>query len=219
MSVYSYLREEVTRECEDGELEEGESYESWSEGVCLPESVSEGARDLPISEEAADFLYSQAGTEFTGPVEDSYVKVLPQPQIMMSSHEHMILEAKDALGIEFDLEHFQVQALLGLINHQNVIVSTPCGSGKSLIFQMGVILLRKIKGIEHGIGLCLEPLNNILCEKSSDSGFFKSAHLTMTGENLMEGNAVLSCPMDSIMDGSIMCIYGHPESFMSSKGE
>ena len=120
-----------------------------------------GGSNSGISEEAADFLYSQAGTEFDQSVDTVDVRVDPQPYIMMSSQENLIFEAKDALGIQFDLDYFQAQALLGLVNEQNVVVSTPCGSGKSLIFQMGVILLRKIKGIENGIGLCLEPLNNI----------------------------------------------------------
>ena len=77
--------------------------------------------------------------EFNQSVDMVDVRVVPQPYIMMSSQENLIFEAKDALGIQFDLDYFQVQALLGLINEQNVVVSTPCGSGKSLIFQMGVI--------------------------------------------------------------------------------
>ena len=104
------------------------------------------------------------------------------------------------------------------MNNQNVIVRTPCGSGKTAIEKMAIFIRKKITGLENGVGLCLEPLNNILYEKSSDSGVFRSAHLTMTGESLLEGNAVLSCSMDDALNGAITCIYGHPESFMSSKG-
>ena len=104
------------------------------------------------------------------------------------------------------------------MNKQNVIVRTPCESGKTVIEETAIFIKTMITGLENGVGLCLEPLNNILYEKSSDSGVFRSAHLTMTGESLLEGNAVLSCSMDDALNGAITCIYGHPESFMSSKG-
>ena len=103
----------------------------------------------------------------------------------------------------------------GLMRQQNTVVVTPCGSGKSLIFQMGVIILKKIKNIENGIGICCEPLNNILCEKSEAP---HSAYLTLTGENIVKGNAVLSSSSEDIESGEVCFLYGHPESFLSVKG-
>ena len=50
----------------------------------------------------------------------------------------------------------------GLIHNQNVILLTPCGSGKSLIFKMGVLILKKIKNVDNGIGICLYSSPN--CE-------------------------------------------------------
>ena len=82
-----------------------------------------------------------------------------------------------------------------------------------------MIILRKVKEIEDGIGICLEPLNNILSEKTKRGHVFKSAYLTMTGENLKQGNAVLSSPVEKITSGEISYLYGHPESFLSSKGK
>ena len=101
-----------------------------------------------------------------------------------------------------------------------MILLTPCGSGKSLIFQMGVLILRKIKKIDNGIGICLEPLNNILSEKTSSktNSNFKSAYLTMTGEDVKNGDASLSLSREEVVRGDILYLYGHPESFLSSKG-
>ena len=107
----------------------------------------------------------------------------------------------------------------GLIHNQNVILLTPCGSGKSLIFKMGVCILKKIKKVDNGIGICLEPLNNILSEKTSNKNCsFKSAYLTMTGEDIKNGDASLSLSREEIARGDILYLYGHPESFLSSKG-
>ena len=88
--------------------------------------------------------------------------VTPEPQVMLTVEEKLISQAKVDMNIEFQLDHFQIQAILGLINGQNVVVRTPTGSGKSITFHITVIILRKMKNVTNGIGVCLEPLNNIL---------------------------------------------------------
>ena len=80
---------------------------------------------------------------------------------------------------------------------------------------MGVTILKKIKNIENGVGICIEPLNNILCEKTDEPN---SAFLTLTGENIVKGTAELSTPIEDIKSGQISFLYGHPESFLSAKG-
>ena len=95
---------------------------------------------------------------------------------------------------------------------------TPCGSGKSVIFDLGVNILRKKKGIENGIGICVEPLNNILSEKTFSNKNSSEAYLTMTGEDLKKGDAVLSAGVEDIVSGDVRVLYGHPESFLSPKG-
>ena len=39
--------------------------------------------------------------------------VLPEPSVLLSSYETLIGEAKEFLGVNYNLEQFQVQALLG----------------------------------------------------------------------------------------------------------
>ena len=77
----------------------------------------------------------------------------------------------------------------GLICGQNVILNTPTGSGKSTVFELSVYILRKLKNIPDGVGICLEPLNNILSEKTNVESKFQSAYLTMTGEDIRKGLA------------------------------
>ena len=66
-----------------------------------------------ISDELADLLYSEAGYSCTG-FSSSELTVLPQPMHLTPHAEYLILEAKERLQIQFDLDTFQVQALLGI---------------------------------------------------------------------------------------------------------
>ena len=104
------------------------------------------------------------------------------------------------------------------MNDRNTILVSPCGSGKSVVPELITPILRKTKGISNGICVILEPLNNILSEKTKSDRSKTSAFLTMTGENVMKGNASLSSPLEKILSGQIMYLYGHPESFLSSNG-
>ena len=70
-----------------------------------------------ISAPVADILYSQAGSEFNPAESETTVKVLPQPSLLLSSEENLISEAKMVLGIDFSLDDFQIQALLGKYIH------------------------------------------------------------------------------------------------------
>ena len=54
--------------------------------------------------------------------------VLPAPRTLSTADENIIMEAKLKLKIPYDLDNFQVQAVLGLLNNENVIVVSPCGS-------------------------------------------------------------------------------------------
>ena len=81
--------------------------------------------------------------------------VTSQPRVMLTVEEKFISEAKLDMNIEFELDHFQIQAILDLINGQNVVVRTPTGSGKSIVFQIIVSILRKMKNVTNGVGVCL----------------------------------------------------------------
>ena len=90
--------------------------------------------------------------------------VYPSPHALSTAEEQLIFEVKEELGVPFDLDSFQVQSLVALLNRRNVVLVGPCGSGKLLVFYMGVKLLRIKYNLPKGIGVCLQPLNNILWE-------------------------------------------------------
>ena len=68
-----------------------------------------------------------------------------------------------------------------------------------------------MKNVTNGIGVCLEPLNNILSEKTDTRNKdckYKSAYLTMTGDQLKEGDAQVSATHEELVSGDIMYLYG-----------
>ena len=171
---------------------------------------------IPISEQRADMLYDMAGTEETE--QNNEMIIHPGPHILISSEEMLIRDAKLELSIDFELDNFQVQAIVGLLNGKNVILMAPCGSGKMLVYYMAVHLLRKKYNLPNGVGICLQPLNNILSEKTNNNPPIKTAFLTMTGEAVKSGSAKLSHSLDEILTGDIGCLMGHAESFLSARG-
>ena len=144
--------------------------------------------------------------------------ITPRPHILSTSDEMIIMDAKSELSINFELDKFQVQAILGLYHGKNVILVSPCGSGKLLVYYLAVHLLRKKFNLPNGVGFCLQPLNYILYEKTNGNPPMNTAFLTMTGEAIKSGNANLSHSLDEIMSGEVGCILGHAESFLSIRG-
>ena len=171
---------------------------------------------IPISEDIANRLYSEAGRE-EAEVQNEIV-VLPSPHMLTTSEEELIRKTARDMSVPFVLDNFQVQSLVALLNSRNVVLISPCGSGKLLVFQMAVKLLRKKSEIPNGLGICLQPLNNILFEKTNNNPPMKTAYLTITGDAVKSDNVHLSHSLDEILTGDIGCLLGHAESFLSSRG-
>ena len=79
--------------------------------------------------------------------------------------------------------------------------------------------MRKKLNLPKGLGLCLQPLNNILTEKTNSDPPIPTAYLTMSGEGMKADNVSLSHSLDEITRGDIRCLLGHAESFLSPRGE
>ena len=47
-------------------------------------------------------------------------------------------------------------------------------------------------GVKKGVGICLQPLNSILKEKTNSNPLLKTAFLTISGEGVTEENTALS---------------------------
>ena len=86
--------------------------DSSSDSVKPPEKgVKRGEKyTISISEEVADNVYNEAGTEEKEVKEE--VTVLPSPLILTTSDERLILDTKRELNVLHDLDTFLVQTLL-----------------------------------------------------------------------------------------------------------
>ena len=93
----------------------------------------------------------------------------------------------------------------------------PTGSGKSAVMYIALEVLRELSGIHDGYGVCLQPLNSILREKSSDSSLIKSVFITMTGQAESEG-IIISNSVEDLESGGFGFIFAHAKSFMSDIG-
>ena len=76
--------------------------------------------------------------------------------------------------------------------------------------------------ISEGVSVITEPLNMIMAEKLATS-FVPTGVISMTGElktSLEERDGVkLSAPEENFLDGSLPCLFGHPESWLPEKGK
>ena len=131
---------------------------------------------LPISQSTASEIYKTAGTEENEVNGD--ICVTPSPHAVSTADEQLIFKMKEELGVNHDLDSFQVQSLVALLNGRNVVLVAPCGSGKLLVFYLAVKILRVKYDLPNGVGLCLQPLNNILWKKFKI--FFKNQYFLIT---------------------------------------
>ena len=106
------------------------------------------------------------GWHFQSSISDSDVTVMPCPYNLSLLEEQLISRAKSDLNINHDIDNFQVQAIISLINSKNVILIAPCGAGKSLVLDITIHLLRIKLDKPNGLAVCLQPLNSILFENN-----------------------------------------------------
>ena len=175
--------------------------------------------DLSISTELANSNYEKAG---------ELVREEPD-QVSLTSHAHLLNDKMHNLIEEVLMEvnlpyrpsDFQMISLHVLGSHRNLLLISPTGSGKTLVIFLGTLLLRKMTGISQGVCLVTEPLNLILTEKLGNS-LIPTGVISMTGQlrsSLEERDGVcLSKPEEEFLDGSLPCLFGHPESWLSEKG-
>ena len=222
MSQNNFLHEELG--FEDQEVEESDDNNndvtdnlSDLEDLDIEIASIKKGYQITVSEQTAANLYRIAGTEETEV--NNEMTVLPKPHVISSLEEQLISQTKTELNISFELDNFQVQALIAIQNNQNVVLLSPCGSGKLLVYYMAVHIMRKKLNLPKGLGLCLQPLNNILTEKTNSDPPIPTAYLTMSGEGMKADNVSLSHSLDEITRGDIGCLLGHAESFLSPKGE
>ena len=168
-----YLYEEIVEDDEGSDEDSEDIEDDMDDNVGKRHSMDmqiencKKGHSLKVSETTSKMLYDAAGCE---EIEmNNTINIQPSPEILTTSDELLILKGKKDLSINFDLDNFQVQALVSLLHGKNVVLIAPCGSGKLLVFHLAVFILRQKFNLPNGVGLCLQPLNNILTEKTNSN--------------------------------------------------
>ena len=115
------------------------------------------------------------------------MSVIPAPNMLSPKEERLVFEAKVELSIQHDLDNFQVQASVALLNGNNVVLIAPCGHGKLLVLYLALQMLCKSKNMHNGMCICLQPLNNILNEKTNNNPPIQTTFLAMMGDGVKYG--------------------------------
>ena len=174
---------------------------------------------LAISPKHAKKNYELAGTEV--PDEEDQISIAENVHLLNDQVHIFIQELLQEIRLPFSLSNFQLLSLHVLGSSKNLMLVSPTGSDKTMVIYLGTLLLRKVLNIPDGVAIITEPLNMIMAEKLKSS-IVPAGVISMTGElksSLEEKDGVkLSAPEENFVDGSLPCLFGHPESWLSEKG-
>ena len=129
---------------------------------------------------------------------------------------------------EMDLYLHQYQALYALAEGKDVLLQTPCNSGKTRVLlnapgvaKLGFELRSSSECHETPLAIVCCPLTSIIEDKLKDQP--KAGMLSMSGScrtGFCEQNKVsLSKSEEEFLSDSLSHIYGHPESFATDLGK
>ena len=132
--------------------------------------------------------------------------------------------------IETELYLHQYQALYALAEGKDVILSSPCGSGKTRVLENAPLVAKlgfelSVGGgtvDEKPVGIICCPLTAIIEDKIKDdpnSGMISMYGSCQTGGSSEKDKGMLSKSENEFLSGQISYIYGHPESFTTEIGK
>ena len=108
--------------------------ESESEAA-TEESAEDEKYSFSISRETANTIYNKSGEKKEFPGE----KI---PFTVRDSYKNIIDECAKELKLDFALNDMQYHSLYSIASSQDTLVFSPCGTGKLLVFFLGVAVLR-----------------------------------------------------------------------------
>ena len=197
--------------------EEGNSLVSDEES--FDELEESGFVNLSVTSLSAKKNYAMAGLEV--PEEKDHITMADHLHLLSDKVHLCLQEVLEEVKLPYKLSDFQLISLHVLGSSKNLMLVSPTGSGKTNVIYLGILLLRKILNIPEGVAIITEPLNMIMAEKLSSS-IIPTGVISMSGElktSLEEKDGVkLSAPEENFLDGSLPCLFGHPESWLSEKG-
>ena len=131
--------------------------------------------EYPIKKQTAEKIYDRTG-EITVIDSDEI------PVILKDSEKVLIDECLSDLKIDLKLNNMQLKALVAVINGEDLILISPCGTGKMLVYFLATALLRKIKKKPDGISWILQPLNSICEDKRNNNSVLPMVFVKKSGE-------------------------------------
>ena len=117
----------------------------------------------------------------------------------------------------------QEKAWAAIMGNMDVLLTAPCGSGKSLVYEAAIGLIRQ-ENPKQVLILCL-PVNSVMEEKLKHPRV-PTAYITMSGKVVMESEEgesdsevdIKEDMMEAIVRGDYPILMGHAESWMSPQG-
>ena len=175
---------------------------------------------LGISFAQAKANYDVAGTEVKE--ERDCITVAGNSDLMDPDTDAILDKIVEDIKMQYKPAEFQRVAVNALGQMMNVILVSPCGSGKMNVPLLATLVLREKLKNPRGVAIVTQPLSSIMNQKIQND-VCGAAVLSMAGELTTSGtyieDASLSCDLDDLLSGSFPVIFGHPESFDSKLGQ
>lgn len=201
---WAYDQEESSDE--ESESSDGEPVEKKRKDEC----------DVVITQERANEIWDQSG-RLVESKEDEITLV----NVCDVTHPVTIFikEAMVELGISYKLTDGQIRSLHSIASCQDTIIVLPCGYGKMAVFFIGTVILRKIKNKPNGIGLCLQPTNDLSEEKLRSNPVMPTAFLTRSGGVKYSEEPNVTQSLDTLARGEYGAVLASAEAFAEALEE
>ena len=155
----------------------------------------------------AENLYEKAG-DFVDE-EESQISLTKYGFLLNDEVASILQQVLEENLLSFELEDFQKLAIHAIGSMQNVVLVSPCGSGKMIISLLAILVLQKVLKIPDGVGVGCQPLTSIMEEKLKDS-YIPTGTISMLGglkssfeDGDSEDDVVLSSPAEDFKNGKI----------------
>ena len=202
-----FLPEEEERDLPD----EADNEEQYPHGDSSKLPHGRVKYEYPVTQNTSDLIYSKAG-------ESVFLPMTNIPLQIRGSFKNMIDDCLNELNIDFTLNNMQMSALHSILNSQDTIVISPCGTGKLLVFYLAVALLKKAKNCPNGVGWILQPLVSISEDKRKHNPVLPVVFVTKSGDFKTSDEIESSEPIEKIKEGHCPCIFISAEALLSPTG-